>query len=320
MRQTQKPLAFGYTNPGSNTEMKIQDPLTQTAMLVTLTIAIPGMTKKDQDVTDSVHAQYNTAFNAGGYVKRKYGSLYTRPITSIATAARSYHRSVTMPWRGGDRLLPSKLYMEYTAKMGDFKIDFLRARDEFKAVWSDICTEAQNRLGSMYNANDYPDFYSLDYEFVFNIDVNPISKGCHLDLVDLVTDELDILRDRIDEYNQKNLEKATQDLWFRLYEVVEAMQLKMTDEDAKIYRQSILTNITDLLSLLGDLNIAQDPQLEKLALDVQSKLCVYDINDIKGDKHLRADLAQEADDIMNEMIGHIGFKPKTKNVGTTKNV
>lgn len=302
-------LPLKLSTPSTNSNIITPEPLSQTAMLVTLNISMPGITAKDDNATRAAHSVYGIGFASGHYQKNKYAKVYINPVQSVMQQARAYHRNMTMPWHGLNRLLPSKLYFEYTQEMNNHKLEFGNKRDDFIAKWPDIIAEAQNRLKTLYRPGDYPSAGSLKAYFSFDLEINPIPKGEHLDLKDLVTDELDILKGEIEKANDRHFKSATQDLWFRLFEVVEAMHKKVSNPDAKRFHKTIVTNIEDLVKLLDSLNVSKDPQLIEMTEEIATKLCTYDVNDIKKSKHVRADLANETDEILDKMSAYTGIKP-----------
>jgi len=278
-------------------------------MLTRLEIGMPGQTQKDDSATGVVHAHYQAKSDAGGYQKKLYARHFTANLTRIASSARLFFRQNTLPWRGRNRLLPSKQYMTFISDMGKYKTEFMNAKTEFKNNYTNIIAEAATRQGSMHDPSTYPPMVALDNYFMFEIDIDPVPKGSHLDLKDILMDELEIMREQIDKNNNESFKSATQDLWFRLFDVVKNMQTKMANKNAKAYHKTIITNIEDLLSLLDVLNITKDPELERMGTEVKGKLCLYDINDIKEDENLREDLATEASDLMQGIINATGIDP-----------
>ncbi len=55
-----------------------------------------------------------------------------------------------------------------------------------------------------------------------------------------------------------------------------------------------VTNIFDLVSLLPQLNVNQDSDLERFALQIRDRLCNYTAQDLKKDDVLRTATATEA--------------------------
>lgn len=321
-RKYQLPLKFGFSNstlPGSNTqvektEINKKELLQNTTMLVTLEIGMPGQTRKDYDATEVVHKAYNADSDAGGYSKKLYARKYTYDLTRIAGAARKMLKDKTLPWRGKDRLLPSKLYMDFIAEIGTIKNRFMAAKEDFKNDWTNIIAEAANRHGTMHDPNAYPQVAELDNHFYFNIDIKPVPKGDHFDLREIISDELDILKEELIKTNEKDFNNAASDMWYRLFDVVQSLKIKMTDKDAKAYHKTIITNIEDLLGIMNALNITQDPELERISDEVKTKLCLYDVNDIKKDENLREDIATDAGNIMKDIVQISGITPKPTKV------
>ena len=308
-------MKFGFSSDGTlmgtNTKVNKAEILSQTAMLVSLEIGLPGQSLKDEAATVSVHQTFNAQYDAGYYQKKLYIPSDVSEIRRTASDARLYYREHTLPWRGKNRLLPSKTYMTFVSEMNTLKTFFFNARDNFKADYTNILTRSEQNLGSaMFNIGEYPDILELNDHFIFELDVSPVPAGAHMeDLKDLIGDDLEILKAEINANTEEDLKKATNDLWFRLFDVVRDLQKKMSNKEAKAYHKTIVTNIEDLLVILRTLNVAQDMELERMSEEVRQKLCSFDINDIKESEGLREDLASDAGKIMHDIIGHTGVDP-----------
>jgi len=321
----QLPLKFGYapdgTLLGSNTNIDKAKILSQTAMLITLEIGLPGQSIKDEAATVSVQQVFSTSYDAGYYHKKLYDSDDISDIRRAAAEARAYYREHSLPWRGKNRLLPSKEYMDFVSAMNTLKTLFFNARDNFKADYANVLKRSEKRLGqTLYNQQEYPDVKELDYHFVFELDVQPVPSGDHLnDIKDLVYDDLEIIKAEINSNVEEDLHKAMNDLWFRLFDVVRDMHNKMSNKDAKAYHKSIVTNIEDLLIILKTLNIAGNTELERMSEEIKNKLCSYDMDDIKNSEKLREDLTDETSQIMHDIMGITGVDPDQARGKKTKN-
>jgi hypothetical protein len=67
------------------------------------------------------------------------------------------------------------------------------------------------------------------------------------------------------------------------------------------FHATLVTNISDLVTLLPQLNVNQDPDLERFAAQIRDSLCNYTAQDLKKHDILRATTAAEAAGIVAQM-------------------
>ena len=93
------------------------------------------------------------------------------------------------------------------------------------------------------------------------------------------------------------------DCFNRLHDVVRKAADKLTDKTA-IFRDSLITNIQDLVDLLPRLNLTGDPRLEDLRREVADKLLGYEPEALRRDQFARQETAQAAEKILAAMAGY----------------
>jgi hypothetical protein len=73
------------------------------------------------------------------------------------------------------------------------------------------------------------------------------------------------------------------------------------NEPESRFHATLVTNIFDLVSLLPQLNVNQDPDLERFAAQIRDRLCNYSAQDLKKHDLLRVTTAAEAAGIVAEI-------------------
>ena len=86
--------------------------LKDNALLVSLTVRKPQLTKKDYKATADAEIA-NNAHGAGKYVKDLYPKHLIDPITQVESEARAYMYSRTLPWQANMHMLPSLEYIPF---------------------------------------------------------------------------------------------------------------------------------------------------------------------------------------------------------------
>jgi hypothetical protein len=80
-----------------------------------------------------------------------------RAVAAVRSEASSYWRTVTLPFpEAGIRLLPQSSLSTFASTMQTYRERLQEAARELASQYDTIKSEAQRRLGSLYNASDYP--------------------------------------------------------------------------------------------------------------------------------------------------------------------
>jgi hypothetical protein len=266
------------------------------AMLVNLMVRAWSARKRDKDIGKEVE-QNHQATNAGNFNKLLIDKQAMKEINTMCGTLRDTHYKMTLPWGdNGDRLLPSAMYFEYTATMRALRADFEFAVRKFCTGYPAFKQEARKRLGTMYDAEDYPDVAYLPAKFEARVSFTPVPDAKDF-RVDLGADEVETIRKDIAAQVARQQEDAMIDLWNRLKETVEHIYNRLSDPEA-IFRDSLIENAKFACGIAEKLNITQDNALEKVRIDIETKLCVIQPQRLRDDKVLRASIAQTANHIL----------------------
>ena len=271
------------------------------AMLVDLSISQWGNRKLDKQVGREVDTQHQ-AQDAGRYNKILLDKLYLADITKVVSQLKDSHMTATLPWgNNGQRLLPSALFMEYSGKIRSLKSDFETAVNDFVRKYPAAVVAAEKRLGSLYDAGDYPDSGDIVNKFDIELNFAPVPTANDF-RVDIGKEEARMVRARITEYAETQQRAAMKECWSRLRTTVEKIHERLSNEDA-VFRDSLIENARSLVDLLPKLNISEDAELETMRRDVEKHLCAYAPQRLRDDKELRAQTAQAAQDLLGKMFG-----------------
>lgn len=282
-----------------------QTNLSNKAMLVRLAISQWSSRKYDRKVSEKVSKDYNAASDSGRYTKSLLVKNAICNVSRIANEVRSYHYENTLPWYDwGPRLLPAANYLEYTRKIQYFKTEFEKAVSEFTQNYPSYVAEAQQRLNGLFNPADYPSPSAISSYYKFGLSVDPLPDKDDF-RVTLSSTEVTAIKADIEARTKDAQAAAMQDLWNRLHEAVKNMVTRLSDEKST-FRDSLIGNISDLVSLLPRLNVTEDPNLEAMRQDVERRLCSYLPQQLRENKSRRREAAKAARSILDNMAGYMG--------------
>jgi hypothetical protein len=279
--------------------------IASSAVLVELNISVWPANKVDREMTDTVNANASAVRDASQTRKNLFaGTSLRKDIEKLAARIRLYHNQHTMPWADkGQRLLPTKLFMEYKQTMNSYEVQFKQMCDNFFIAYPQLVSEAQTHLGTMYRATDYPDLTNVREKFGFRMAIDPIPESGDFRL-DISAEALDEVRAGYEAKFDERLAEAMRTPWERLHEVLTSMSTKLTDEEGveskKRYHDSLVTNAVDLCGLLDKMNITNDPKLEEARKQLELTMLGADIEYIKESSMVRENLKNKVDAILQK--------------------
>ena len=279
--------------------------LSEKAMLVRLTISQWSARKYDRKVSDKVAQDYGASQDAGRYSKVLIAEEAIKTIAQAANEARTYHYENTLPWRDdGARILPAAQFDRYSKTLREFRSKFDRAVSDFVPRYADFVEHAKGRLNGMFDPSDYPPAHEIADRYAFETAIDPIPDAPDF-RVCLQTEDFIAIQASIEARNRVALDAAMRDLWTRLHDTVARVAERLTDPDA-IFRDSLITNLQDLCKVLPSLNLTNDPDLTRLADEVQGKLCRFAPETLREHKLTRYQAAQDATAILDAMRSYTG--------------
>ena len=285
------------------------NPLSQKAMLASLAISQWTARKLDRAITDEVGERHHAVKDHGRYNKLLVPKAALKEIQQIVSEARSYHITFTQPWLDqGTRLLPAKLYEEYSAKMRGFRIAFERAADLFADNFQRHVDARAVALNGLYDPRDYPKQSEVRGLFAFGVMYAPCPDASDF-RVSLGEGLADDLRQQIEADMQSALDHAMREPLRRTVEVVGRMAerlrtFKPSEGNGRaegVFRDSLITNVEELVRLFPAFNLRDDPQLTALAQEIEDKLCSESASDLREHGQVRKDVAADAEQILSRV-------------------
>lgn len=283
--------------------------ISQKAMLAGVKISAWSARKLDRKITDEVNATHAASADAGRYNKALISKAALAEIMTIAGRARAEHYARTLPWAdNGNRILPSAGYQAFAACMRKLGEEFDAAVSKFVAGYPAFVDDARVQLNGMFNADDYPAPDEIARKFSFKRQIWPMPDSADF-RVDLSEGEADRIREDIKAEFDAAVQMAMRDVYSRIAEVVSAMSEKLRayrpalgkgDKAEGIFRDSLVGNIRDLVTLLPSLNMTGDATLAKITARME-KLCRYDAEDLRDDATVRNQTADAAAEILAEV-------------------
>ena len=297
-KQTPTLVSDTLTSPKTDTVS-----ISSASMLVELNISVWTGRKLDRKASADVTTD-NQAVSGVANVHKNLmaGSSLLKEIASIAGEARNgvhYHK--TMPWSNtGIRLLPTALYMGYHAGMTDLQDRFKDAVCEFITNYNASITRAEHALGDMFDISDYPDALDLASKFRFSFTYTPLPDAGDFRL-DIQNDAIDQIKTDYAEHYEKQIGTAMKDIWRKAYDALTKMSERIDyagHEVKKVFRDSLVDNVTDMVEILELSNVTGDSQMSALALTLDDALRGVTADALRQDPNLRKEVKKSVDSVI----------------------
>ncbi len=281
------------------------------AVLVAVNITKWSNAKTDQDITQEVSLSKNAQDGMIRVRKSLIKSPVAKALSRIAGQIRNnVVNELTVPWANGVRLLPIDL-------LDQFEREFERLEDRWKDNLRELGREydgavkqAEKILGGAFKASDYPTREEVLAKYSLSKKIMPLPDADDL-RVALPQAKLDRMKADIEANITSSLEGAMQKVHERVAETLAHLIEKLNDfgVDAKtgkatgVFRDSTVTNLTDLASILPSLNLTGDPKLTEASNALLTQLRDLDPEKIRNSESHRKDVVSKARDVADKLSG-----------------
>jgi hypothetical protein len=173
----------------------------------------------------------------------------------------------------------------------------------YQLFYDNLWEKGPERMGGMYDRDDYPTPQEVKGKFTFKVHYAPITHSSDWRIGGLAEDETKKLAAAVAERERELLAGAMKSVWERLHKVVAKVVEVLGTADA-IFRDTLIGNVIDLCNILPDLNLEDDPQLEDLRKEVERSIGSLDPAMIREDPEGRKKVAEDAQVILDKIGGY----------------
>ena len=288
--------------------------LTHDAMLVSLRITAwfrpalrpPGLQPRRGPTTTRPPAPGATT--SGCCPKAAFAAL-----TATVSEARAQHYANSLPWDDqGSRLLTVANYEAYTELMDGLRERMVRERARFIEDYDDNVDRARLDLGKLFRIGDYPSKEALQGKFGIRYRIVPVPDADHF-MAKLASHDTERVKRGIEREIEERLHDAVGDLYRRLGEAVERVSERLTEDgEGKplVFRDTMISNVRDLVDVVPRLNIFGDDRLAQLCQDVKDRIAQADPATLRPspnfNPNVRRQVKCDADALMEKFAGYFG--------------
>jgi len=275
-------------------------------MLVDLTINVWSGRKKDNQAGNEVTADKGAASGVVSVYKALLGDCKELvSVAKFASGVRTAHYAATLPWSdAGPRLLTTAKYFSYSTEMSQMRNQFDALVADFLSAYSWEITQAQAKLGALFNASDYPDVNSLRDKFNLRYTFIPLPEVGDFRL-DIQSEAQQVLKQEYEKYYTEQLNGAMNDLWSRLHAALSRMSERLDGDTNgnKVFRDTLVSNVEDIAELLSTCNVTRDPLMEDARVQLINALRGVTPDGLRRDAVLRKHTKAAVDKIIAGLPG-----------------
>ena len=233
-----------------------------------------------------------------------------RKLTALRTRIVSYWRGLTLPYtEPGVRLIRQCDVEAFAHTMEGFRDELTQAEADLNSVYDQLRADAQQRLGRLYNAADYPPevrgLFAVDWDFP---GVEPPAYLLRI-APEVYRQEQERVARRFEEA-VRLAEQAFLDEFGRLVSHLAERLGEGEDGQRRVFRDSAVTNLTDFFERFRQLNVRSSEELDGLVEQAQQLVRGVTPQGLRDSAELRAHVATELSRVQAGLEGLIVERPR----------
>jgi hypothetical protein len=286
-------MTDNYANPFAAPSVAPAPSISSAAMIVDFNASVWTARKKDNKASEDVNNMNAADKGVANVTKNLLGECdELRAIQKFAANVRNIHYSMTMPWSdNGSRLLTTQQYFKYNEVMTDLQQEFYRLVGELLDVYEWRVIKAQDKLGTMFNRDEYPTRDSLQDKFGFRVSYVPLPDAGDF-RIDIGNEAMTQIKSQYESHYTQAIQTAMNDLWHKLHDNLTTLvrQLDVNEEGKgnRLY-DSVFDRAIELTEMLGTCNVTGDSQMEAMRRQMEQALHGLNLDQIKRSPTLRED-------------------------------
>ena len=251
----------------------------------------------------------------GAFVSAGKKLLDTRhPAFKAVTAVRGrmihYWKGMSLPFpEPGVRLIRQDQVDTCNDRLGQLRDELEEAVWRLDEHYAELKDAARQRLGSLYNAGDYPEtlrgLFQVEWDFP-SVEPPPYLQRLNPELYD---QECQRARARFDEA----IQLAEQAFVEELHKLVEHLTERLsgqTDGKPKVFRDSAVENLTEFFDRFRQLNVRSNDQLDTLVDQCRDIVGGVEPQTLRDNNVLRTSVTLELGELQNSLDAMLVDRPR----------
>ena len=233
-----------------------------------------------------------------------------KQVTAVRGQIQSYFKNMSLPYpEPGIRLVRQDQLTSFTDQLAMYRNQLAEAVTELDGQYGELQSAARRRLGTLYNANDYPNsllgLFSVEWDFP---SVEPPEYLRQIS-PELYEQEQARVVARFEEAVRLAEEAFTGELARLISHLAERISGR-SDGKPKVFRDTAVTNLHEFFERFRTLSVRSDPDLERLVDQAQQLLQGVAPQTLRNDQSSRQQLARQLSAVQGTLDGLLVDRPR----------
>jgi len=274
-------------------------------MLTTFKASVWAGRKLDKRASQDVEDRNNAVPQMANVHKKLLGNCEQLiAIHKHVANTRNAHNADTLAWEdNGSRLITTATFFKYTHMMSGAETLFWKLHEKFLSTYASAQRNAEMYLGDLFDKNDYPSEEVLRDKFKWSLVQAPIPQSGDFRL-DIQNDAMKELKLQYEQNLEAKIKGASNDMLTRLHTALTKMSERLDYQghaDKKKFHDTLVSNLTDCIDLLGNFNITNDPKVHTTHAQLEYATQGVTADALREDAHFRAQTKKNMDDILKSL-------------------
>jgi len=195
--------------------------------------------------------------------------------------------------------------------MGTLQNEFATLVTTFLDAYDWEISQAQLKLGSLFNADEYPTRESLESKFKFRFTAMPMADAGDWRL-DIGNEAQAVMKSQYETFYNEQLTRAMGDVWKRAHDALTKMSERLDyadHETKKVFRDSLVGNVHDIVEMMGTCNLTNDPVMAEAERKLSVALRGVTPEALREDAYLRAETRRQVEEVKRviDTLPSLGF-------------
>ena len=239
-----------------------------------------------------------------------------RRLTSVRSRITSYWRGVSLPYvEPGVRLLRQADVPAFAHALEGFRDELREAEEQLNAASGEVKADARRRLGRLFDPADYPPevrgLFGVEWDFP---SVEPPSY-----LMRVAPEVFEEERRRVTARFEEAVRLAEQAFATEFGRLLAHLTARLANGEGgqrQVFRDSVISNLTEFFSRFSELNVRSNPELDALVEEAQRLVRGVSPLDLRVNDSLRQQVAVEVAGVRGQVEGLITDAPRGRLVRT----
>jgi len=233
-----------------------------------------------------------------------------KTVTSVRGRIISLWKAESLPFpEPGVRLIRQDRIERFNERMQELREELDEAVWRLDEHFAELKSAARQRLGRLFNSADYPD--SLRNMFAVTWDFPSVEPPPYLQQLnpELYQQECQRVQSRFDEA----VKLAEEAFVAELAKLVSHLTERLSGQDdgkPKVFRDSMLENLTEFFGRFRQLNVRSSEQLDSLVSDAQRIIRGVEPQELRDNAGVRQHVATEMSRVQSVLDGLLVDRPR----------